>query len=205
MSSNFIYYVYAYIRKDGTPYYIGKGKGRRAYAKHLTVALPPKSRIIILEKNLSEVGALAIERRLIAWWGRKNVGTGILYNRTEGGDGVHGNIVRKGYTLTDEHRQKIAESKRGKKRAPFSEEWINNLRSRPRTPASSETNQKKSDSMVARNNASYTITTPEGNRITVNNLRGWCRETFPDTWESARSNLASKPYRGYTAVRLTSS
>jgi hypothetical protein len=83
-------YVYAYLRENGTPYYIGKGsnKGKREIC-------PPKdnSRIIIVEAALTDIGALAIERRLIKWYGRKDNNSGILRNKSDGGDGSCGRVV----------------------------------------------------------------------------------------------------------------
>ena len=91
------YYVYAYLRADGTPYYIGKGVRYRAWANHRInnkgVHTPKQmSRIKILESNLSECGGLALERRYIRWYGRKDLTysdrpPGILHNKTDGGEG----------------------------------------------------------------------------------------------------------------------
>lgn len=103
------YYTYAYLREDGTPYYIGKGSGARAYKRNKSDKhpLPPRSRILILKKNLSEQQAFAHERYMIYVLGRKDLGTGILWNFTEGGEGASG-AVRSSKT-----RRKIAQSKTG--------------------------------------------------------------------------------------------
>jgi hypothetical protein len=85
------YYTYAYLREDRTPYYIGKGEGNRAYLQlNHKVKTPPKNRILILKDKLSEKESLKHEKYMIFILGRKDLGTGILRNRTNGGEGVSG-------------------------------------------------------------------------------------------------------------------
>ena len=88
------FYTYAYLREDKTPYYIGKGKERRIFSKKDRVVNVPKdkSRIIFLKQNLTEEEAFKNEIYMIAVFGRKDLGTGILHNRTDGGEGCSGMI-----------------------------------------------------------------------------------------------------------------
>lgn len=84
------FYVYLYLREDDSPYYVGKGKNLRAWAKH-NVNLPKdEKRIVFIARNLSESEAHQLEIKLISIYGRKNNNTGILRNLTDGGEGTSG-------------------------------------------------------------------------------------------------------------------
>ena len=89
-----MYYTYAYLREDGTPYYVGKGKGDRAYRKVGKPCATPKdkSKIIYLKTNLTEEQSFNHERYMIFILGRKDLGTGILLNKSDGGEGASGCI-----------------------------------------------------------------------------------------------------------------
>ena len=84
------YYVYAYLREDNSPYYIGMGKDYRMDTPHNSqnIALPPKHLRVKLHEGLTEAQALDIEEQLIAEYGRKIDG-GQLLNIAVRGDGSH--------------------------------------------------------------------------------------------------------------------
>ena len=82
------FYVYAYLRKDGTPYYIGKGQGYRIHDRWGHPALPSRDRRVKLKENIFEDEALKLEEELILKYGRKKYDKGgILYNESIGGEG----------------------------------------------------------------------------------------------------------------------
>ena len=143
---NNTYYVYAYLRKDNTPYYIGKGKNNRAYDKNHRSFPKDLNRIIFLECNLTEIGALALERRYISWYGRKDQKTGCLINLTDGGESTSG------WKMPNSVKEKISQTKKGS--IPWntgkfhSEETKQKLKEarKKRQPMSEETRKKMSDS-----------------------------------------------------------
>lgn len=123
------YYTYAYLREDKTPYYIGKGRGNRAYCNHSRSCPTPKdrTRVLFLKKNLSEFDAYKHEIYMIAVLGRKDLGTGILRNLTPGGEGgrepgfthtpeacAKMSVAGKGRSKSAEHKRKIGEAQVGK-------------------------------------------------------------------------------------------
>ncbi|MDA3791534.1 MAG: GIY-YIG nuclease family protein [Desulfobacula sp.] len=109
-----IFYVYQYKDKlTDVPFYIGKGKNHRSTA-HLNEARKSNTRnpklnmirrlnfgegviIEIIAKNLEESKALALETRFIQKIGRKDLGDGLLLNKTNGGEGISGGIDQFGY------------------------------------------------------------------------------------------------------------
>lgn len=134
------FYTYAYLREDKTPYYIGKGKGRRAYEAHY-VPVPPSDRILFLKENITEEEAIKHEVYMIAVFGRKDNNTGILRNLTDGGDGTSG------YKHTEEHKQYISELYKGKKK---SEEAIEKMAQSKRGKTLSEEHRRKIGESIKR-------------------------------------------------------
>lgn len=110
------YYIYSYLREDYSPYYIGKGSGKRAYTKGPKEVKPPrdKSRVRILKTDLTEEEAFLLEKLYILMFGRIDLGAGILRNRSDGGDGASGRIA------SPEERRKRSEMMKGVKRP----QWI---------------------------------------------------------------------------------
>lgn len=117
------FYTYAWLREDGSPYYIGKGTGNRAYRSHRRgdkqMSAPPRHRVLFLKKDITEFDAYKHEMYMVSHYGRKDEG-GILINMTAGGEGTSGRKptdyciertkeTNTGRTFTAEQKKKVSE------------------------------------------------------------------------------------------------
>ena len=123
------YYVYLYLREDGTPYYVGKGKNYRVFDKRRRTPMPTDlSRMIILH-CASEQEAFYKEVELISQFGRQDKGSGILRNFSDGGEGTSGRIMSDAQKL--KHRSTVLGKPHPLVRVmPCSEETKQKLRER---------------------------------------------------------------------------
>jgi len=129
------FYVYIIFRWDGSPCYVGKGRGDRwlRHAKNSTNrhlgriyaqaggTLP----IIKVREGLTHAEACETEIALIIAIGRADLGRGPLVNFTDGGEGMLGHrpspetcekiaSSHRGRPLSAEHKAQIGETQRGK-------------------------------------------------------------------------------------------
>lgn len=109
------FYIYAHYRKTtGEIFYIGKGFGKRAWdrGKKRTlhwhnVVKKNGYTISILHDNLTENEAFTLEKELIKYYGRNDLGLGPLVNMTDGGEGASGIVV------SQETKEKQSLAKKG--------------------------------------------------------------------------------------------
>jgi hypothetical protein len=139
------FYTYAYLREDRTPYYVGKGCSDRVYRRNKCEIKPPKDRlrIIFLKQNLTEEEAFKHEIYMISVFGRKDLGTGILCNRSDGGEGSSGAI------RSQEFKRKLSKANMGENNPNYGKS------------TSEETRKKQSTAMKGKNNHFYGKSHPE--------------------------------------------
>jgi hypothetical protein len=141
-----IYVVYFHKDDSGKVYYVGVGTTKRPYTKdgrsgfwhrhtkkHCASGKP---QIQIVYENQDWLSACEHEKFWISAYGRRNNGTGVLVNLTDGGEGVTGmihseesrlknSLSKKGkpgrsYSHTDESKLKMSVAKKGRKQNPES-------------------------------------------------------------------------------------
>ena len=143
--------VYQHRRLDTNEvFYIGIGKEEsRAYSSYhrnnlwKNIVNKYGYEVDITHQDIIWEEACVIEKYLISFWGRKDLGKGNLVNMTDGGEGAINKII------TEDSRQKMSDCKKGIKRKPLSEKHKQKIslskKDIKRKPLSEETRQKISN------------------------------------------------------------
>jgi len=188
------FYTYAWLREDRTPYYIGKGKGKRAWRKES----PTSNRVLILKNNLTEQEAFKHEIYMIAVLGRKDTSAGMLINLTDGGDGLTGrsgplsptwglkrpdlseiNRSRRGKSMGEEFSKKMSDVTSGKNNPMYGRSRPD-LAQRNRDRTGSTLKPGTIEKMKLNRQGRFWITNQKEERWVNAN------DSIPDGWETGR-------------------
>lgn len=194
------YYVYMVLRKEassnrdapaGSPVYVGISKNEKRFNLLERNGLKFEGcQIHKLAEDLTKDEAVAMEIELISEFGRIDLGTGILRNLTDGGDGAHNVVIssatkakmsaaKKGKICTAETRSKISATQKG----------------RPKPP-------EQVAKMAAARSRMWCVTTPEGRIILVKNMSQFCRDHgLNQGTMSAVARGKHKQHKGYRCLK----
>ena len=120
-------FVYCYLRADGSPYYVGiSSTSARPTQKHRVHVPTGRARIRLMRSGLTREEACDWEMFYIEHYGRKDIGTGILRNQTDGGD--NGGL---GYRHSEEHKAHMSIVHTGRKAGPETRKKLRANAARP--------------------------------------------------------------------------
>lgn len=166
------YYTYAYLREDRTPYYIGKGSGKRLFYKYGKNCKPPKdkSRIIKLKQNLTEEEAFKHEKYMIAVFGKKCDGTGILMNISDGGNAPPIICGNNHHMKTEEYKKRVSEKLKGKNSPRWGKPLSEDVKKKMSIKLKQYTGEKSSTGQW------WKLTFSDGRELVMCGLHNWCKE-----------------------------
>jgi hypothetical protein len=192
------YYVYAYLRgvnsangAKHSPYYMGKGSGGRILSNQGRPVNKPrdKSLIVYIQEGLTEQEAFALESYCIDLYGRLDLGTGCLRNKSNGGEGASGVIkseatrqkiscAHKGKTVTAETRKKISEAGKGRKRSLAIREKMSERQRGESNPFWGQKHSKQFKDRMSKDSAiyEYELIGPDGAIYTTHSLTLFAKE-----------------------------